>query len=65
MSKSIEIAELTDFIITISQIQCKECKFVEDKEEEEPINIAYTCRHFYDLGWRVKNEKVYCKKCIK
>jgi len=57
-----ESLNLYDSIISFHMITCTKC----GKEDEVTLDDAHdACDAFSEDGWRMTNDKVYCKTCFK
>lgn len=61
--KSVEMAQLLDFVISISQITCNSCNKMEEVDNSCEIDILDGIEYFYDQGWRNKKGVCLCKNC--
>lgn len=60
MKKQDKIWELCEAVYMECSIECEECGDVAGEGGVDDIGAAET---FYDLGWRIKKERVLCPKC--
>lgn len=53
---------ISEFILLICKV---ECDFCGAKDEIATLDVEGGCTAFYDLGWRVRDEVLLCKKCLR
>ena len=61
-TKTLEIAELTDYVTAIAQITCEKCNKMEEGSID--VDIFDALDYFYSEGWKIKNGKCLCKECL-
>lgn len=59
--KSIELAELSVYVNTLSTISCEWCNADSNIHADEYDALDY----FYEKGWRVIKDKCICPNCKK
>jgi len=63
MSKTIEKAELIDYVLTQYSIFCTKCTNTHFASEA-CLDEFDANDEFYSLGWRIKNSDCLCPNCV-
>lgn len=61
--KENQISNLTDLILVEATIECtnyKECESIDGADDAECLAVEA-----YANGWRVINDEVFCRKCVR
>lgn len=53
--------QLLDSIIVKSEIQCDKC----NKKDNSYTDDSEACNYFYNKGWRIKEDRTLCPKCLR